>query len=45
MDKKTSKRQYLIGSALAGAASALCLAFMKRIEQKMQKKNSKKNDK
>lgn len=38
MSNKNDKKQYLIGSFLAGAASAACLLGMKLIDRKIQKK-------
>ena len=39
MNKKSDVKQYVIGSLLAGTLSAVCLAGMKKIDRKMQKKN------
>ena len=42
MSKKHNKKDYLIGSIIAGVTSAVCLAGMKLINTKMQKKKDKK---
>ncbi|MBO4991103.1 MAG: hypothetical protein J6E42_02990 [Firmicutes bacterium] len=41
MNKKSDVKQYVIGSLLAGAVSAVCLSGMKKIDRKMQKKKKK----
>ncbi len=41
--KKTNKKDYIIGSIIAGAVSAACLAGMKLIDKKMQKKKDNNN--
>jgi hypothetical protein len=41
--KKSTKKDYFIGSVIAGAVSAACLAGMKLIDKKMQKKKDKNN--
>lgn len=41
--KKTTKKEYLLGTIIAGVVSAACLAGMKLIDKNIQKKNEKKN--
>jgi len=41
--KKTNKKDYIIGSIVAGVVSAACLAGMKLVDKKMQKKKDKNN--
>jgi len=41
--KKTNKKDYLIGSLIAGVVSAACLAGMKLIDKNIQKKKEKNN--
>ena len=41
--KKTNKKEYLLGTIIAGVVSAACLAGMKLIDKNIQKKNEKKN--